>query len=159
MQTRPYREEMLKYIYIQQSSFGTRVPGRAAFVQVDKYNMASIILLSIHSCTVYLPTLDDYYYDTYYNTFYILNSNVRSDDAKPRCVLSVVELHSYYYYIICCSSAVLVSLKYSYIYIYIHATASTKDFFSIFFPDIHVLRKTPIIPRGGRMELLNGGDG
>lgn len=68
---------MLKYTYIQQSSLGTRVPGRTAFVQVDKYNMASIILLSIHSCTVYLPTLDDYYYDTYYNTFfYILNSNV-----------------------------------------------------------------------------------
>lgn len=61
---------MLEYTYIQQSSLGsTRVPGRTAFVQVDKYNMASIILLSIHSYTVYLPTLDDYYYDTYYNNF------------------------------------------------------------------------------------------
>jgi len=46
MQTRVYREELMKYACIQQSSPGsTRVPGRAAFVQVDKYNVAGIILL------------------------------------------------------------------------------------------------------------------
>jgi len=34
-----------------------------------------------------------------------------------------------------------------------------SSFVFFFFFDIHVLRKTPIIPRGGRMELPNGGDG
>jgi hypothetical protein len=53
MQTRVYREELMKYACTKQSSPGsTRVPGRAAFVQVDKYNVAGIILYYLYIIAV-----------------------------------------------------------------------------------------------------------